>query len=87
MQTTPLKFYIPVLLFKPNNTKDKIYLNEELEEKSKLEQVLEKISNHSVKIKKLSSTTSRKVKQDDDTDGNYTTTTSKTSKIRITKQR
>jgi excinuclease ABC subunit C len=47
-----------------------IYLNEELEEKSKLEQVLEKISNHSVKIKTIGNPTSQIV-QDDDTDGNY----------------
>lgn len=36
-----------------------IYLNEELEEISKLEQVLEKISNHSVKIKTINDTTSQ----------------------------
>jgi excinuclease ABC subunit C len=41
-----------------------IYLNEELEEKSKLEQVLEKISNHSVKIKTINDTTTSQTSQD-----------------------
>jgi excinuclease ABC subunit C len=41
-----------------------IYLNEELEEKSKLEQVLEKISNHSVKIKTINNTTTSQTSQD-----------------------
>jgi excinuclease ABC subunit C len=41
-----------------------IYLNEELEEKSKLELVLEKISNHSVKIKTINDTTTSQTSQD-----------------------
>jgi excinuclease ABC subunit C len=41
-----------------------IYLNEELEEKSKVELVLEKISNHSVKIKTINDTTTSQTSQD-----------------------
>ena len=61
-----------------------IYLNEELEEKSKLEQVLEKISNHSVKIKTINDTTTSQTSQDNVDSGiNKPNEQSQNDKIKI----
>ncbi len=61
-----------------------IYLNEELEEKSKLELVLEKISNHNVKIKTINDTTTSQTSQDTvDSDINKTNEQNQDDKTKI----
>ncbi len=60
-----------------------IYLNEELEEKSKVEQVLEKISNHSVKIKTISDITSQTVQDNVDSNQNKPNEQSQIDKLKI----